>query len=376
MPGLQGRPPEARVAWRSRSAGCNICGAHRRMSIRDRLAFVDELDLSERERHDRRAHAEGDPGPAAVPGGRGAGLPDARPGLGHAGRRRGPADPAGHPDRQRPGRGAVHPRRALDRPAPAGQPPADRHADPAARPGQHADRRRARRGHDPRPPTTWSTSARARASWAARSCTRATSRACCDDAGSITGAYLSGRRSIPTPQVRRPPRRPVAEDRGGAGAQPEGRRRGRSRSGRSSASPGVSGSGKSTLVEDVLHRALQAKVNRSRVAARQAQAHRRAGSRSTRSSTSTSRRSGGRRGPTRPRTSGCSTTSATLFAQVPEARVRGYQPGRFSLQRPRAGGARTAPATARSRSRCTSCPTSTSRARSARASGTTGRRSR
>ena len=46
-----------------------------------------------------------------------------------------------------PGRRPLRARRALDRAAPAGQQPADRDADPAARHGQHADRRRARRGH-------------------------------------------------------------------------------------------------------------------------------------------------------------------------------------------------------------------------------------
>ena len=55
------------------------------------------------------------------------------------------------------------------RPAPARQPPADRDPGPAARPRQHADRRRARRGHHPRPPTGSSTSAPAPASTAARS---------------------------------------------------------------------------------------------------------------------------------------------------------------------------------------------------------------
>ena len=54
------------------------------------------------------------------------------------------------PDRQRPGRRALRARRAVDRPAPARQPAADRHAHPAARPRQHRDRRRARRGDDPR----------------------------------------------------------------------------------------------------------------------------------------------------------------------------------------------------------------------------------
>ena len=67
----------------------------------------------------------------------------------HPVRWRGAADPAGHPDRVRPGRRAVRAGRAVDRSAPAGQPPADPDADPAARPGEHPDRRRARRGHHP-----------------------------------------------------------------------------------------------------------------------------------------------------------------------------------------------------------------------------------
>ena len=96
-------------------------------------------------------------------------LPLPRPAGRHAGRRRGAADPAGHPDRLRPGRGALRAGRAVDRPAPARQPPADRDAGPAEGPGQHADRRRARRGHDRAPPTGSSTSARGPASTAARS---------------------------------------------------------------------------------------------------------------------------------------------------------------------------------------------------------------
>ena len=46
-----------------------------------------------------------------------------------------------------PDRRALRARRAVHRPAPARQPPADRDPDPAARPGQHPDRGRARRGH-------------------------------------------------------------------------------------------------------------------------------------------------------------------------------------------------------------------------------------
>ena len=48
------------------------------------------------------------------------------------------------------GRRALRARRAVDRPAPARQPAPHRHDAAAARPRQHGDRRRARRGDDPR----------------------------------------------------------------------------------------------------------------------------------------------------------------------------------------------------------------------------------
>ncbi len=96
---------------------------------------------------DRRAGAQGDPGAAQLPARRRPRLPLARPAVRLAVRRRGAADPAGDPDRRRPGRRALRPRRALDRAAPARQPPADRDPGPAQGPRQHPDRRRARRGH-------------------------------------------------------------------------------------------------------------------------------------------------------------------------------------------------------------------------------------
>ena len=65
-------------------------------------------------------------------------------------RRRGAADPPGHPDRLAAGRRALHPRRAEHRPAPARQRAPARHAQGAARPRQHGHRRGARRGHHPR----------------------------------------------------------------------------------------------------------------------------------------------------------------------------------------------------------------------------------
>ena len=69
--------------------------------------------------------------------------------VGDAGRGRGATHPAGVADRQRTGRRALRARRAVDRPPPARQPAPDRHDGAAARPRQHRDRRRARRGDHP-----------------------------------------------------------------------------------------------------------------------------------------------------------------------------------------------------------------------------------
>ena len=99
---------------------------------------------------DRRAAAEGDPRAARVPRRRRSRLPHAVAARGHARRRRGAADPAGHPDRLGSRRRPLHPRRAVDRSPPARQPPVARHPDPPPRPREHADRRRARRSHDHR----------------------------------------------------------------------------------------------------------------------------------------------------------------------------------------------------------------------------------
>ena len=68
---------------------------------------------------DRRGVAQGDPRAAQVPDRRRAALPGPRPRSADALRRRSAADPPGQPGRRGAGRGAVHPRRAVDRPAPA-----------------------------------------------------------------------------------------------------------------------------------------------------------------------------------------------------------------------------------------------------------------
>ena len=147
-PECQGRAAAARVAGgqgrRARRARVHApVGA-----ARDRLARA-----ARAVRHrapDRAADPARDRRAAALPRQRRRRLPVARARGGHAVRRRGPAHPAGHPDRLVAGGRALHPRRAVDRPAPARQRAPDRDARAAARPRQHRDRGRARRGHDAR----------------------------------------------------------------------------------------------------------------------------------------------------------------------------------------------------------------------------------
>ena len=113
------------------------------LSARRALEWIREREFSE---HDRRIRAAGDPRDRralAVPGERRDRLPVDGPRVGDPVGRRGPADSVGDPDRLVAGRRALHPRRAVDRTAPARQREADRHARAAAGPRQHGARGRA-----------------------------------------------------------------------------------------------------------------------------------------------------------------------------------------------------------------------------------------
>jgi excinuclease ABC subunit A len=147
---------------------------------------------------------------------------------------------------------------------------------------------------------------------------------------SITGAYLSGRRRIDIPLVRRPvqPRRELIV---------EGAREHNLRDidvsfplGCFVAITGVSGSGKSTLVNDILYTSLANKINGARL---QPGRHRRIrGVEQVDKVVGVDQSPIGRTPRSNPATyTGVFDHIRKLFSETTEAKVRGYQQGRFSF---------------------------------------------
>ncbi|MBN2494798.1 MAG: excinuclease ABC subunit UvrA [Deltaproteobacteria bacterium] len=146
--------------------------------------------------------------------------------------------------------------------------------------------------------------------------------------GSLTGAYLSGRKRIPTPERRRRSQRTI-EVLGASGNNLKSI---------SAAFPlgvftcvtGVSGSGKSTLVIDTLYRGLARKLHRAHEPPSACEGFR--GVELLDKVVHIDQGPIGRTPRSNPSTyTTVFTAIRDLFARLPESRVRGYGPGRFSF---------------------------------------------
>ena len=147
---------------------------------------------------------------------------------------------------------------------------------------------------------------------------------------SITGKFLNGELTIPTPKTRRPPERHRCLRIEGATEHNLQNLDVDIPLGLFVAVTGVSGSGKSTLIEDILHRALARHFYRARVIPG---AHTRiSGFEHIDKVIDIDQSPIGRTPRSNPATyTGLFTPIRELFAELPEAKIRGYGPGRFSF---------------------------------------------
>jgi excinuclease ABC subunit A len=146
---------------------------------------------------------------------------------------------------------------------------------------------------------------------------------------SITGQYLSGRKSIPVPQIRRQPKDKWIEIVGAA----ENNLKNitvKFPLGLFTAITGVSGSGKSTLINEILYKGLAQKVYGSRPQP----GHHKAliGAEYIDKIIEIDQSPIGRTPRSNPATyTGLFGGIRDLFSQTPDSRIRGYKPGRFSF---------------------------------------------
>ncbi|WP_300267528.1 excinuclease ABC subunit UvrA [Microbacterium sp.] len=151
-----------------------------------------------------------------------------------------------------------------------------------------------------------------------------------DETESMTGDYLAGRREIPTPTKRRTINKKRMLSVVGARANNLKNVTAEFPLGVLTAVTGVSGSGKSSLVNDILYRVLATKLNGARTVAGK---HTRVtGLDNLDKVVHVDQAPIGRTPRSNPATyTGVFDRIRTLFSETPEAKVRGYLPGRFSF---------------------------------------------
>jgi excinuclease ABC subunit A len=151
-----------------------------------------------------------------------------------------------------------------------------------------------------------------------------------DDSDSMTGEYLSGRREIPMPTKRRKIDKKRMLSVVGARANNLRNVTADFPLGVLTAVTGVSGSGKSSLVNDILYQVLASRLNGARTVPGK---HTRVtGLDNLDKVVHVDQAPIGRTPRSNPATyTGVFDRIRTLFSETPEAKVRGYQPGRFSF---------------------------------------------
>ena len=152
----------------------------------------------------------------------------------------------------------------------------------------------------------------------------------CRDKNSVTGGYLSGRLTIPVPDKRRQPVRSIVLE----GAHEHNLKDIDIRipMGVFTAVTGVSGSGKSTMIVETLYGALMRHLNIQKGGARTIKIKRIKDLGGVERVIMINQQPIGRTPRSNPSTyTGLFSPIRDLFAGLPEARIRGYRPGRFSF---------------------------------------------
>ena len=311
-------------------AGKNISRGRRTLrQTRRRVVHRPARRSSRQAKRNRRARAQGNPRAAQVPGGCRARLSHALARVGHAVRRREPAHPARLADRLRPDRRALCARRAEHRPAPARQCAPARNPQAPARPRQHRDRGRARRGRHPHRRSCARHRPRRRHPWRSHRRRRHGRRP--DRRAEIMDRQISLRRTFAcrcrSAQTRNPRRTlKVVNARGNnlkniTAEIPLGL---------FTCVTGVSGGGKSTLLVDTLYSAVARKLNGASLAP--APHDRIEGLEHIDKIIDIDQSPIGRTPRSNPATyTGAFTPIREWFAALPESKARGYEPGRFSF---------------------------------------------